>query len=196
MKNTTPLVCIVLLVSGCSLFMSEERLEARRAAQAEKEAIEQAIDSAIVFSVAGVSPKWDELSRKIIPRRINKKARFNIVDNDPKKHPKYRLTVHYVNTAKDVTGSDSKGGAVGGGYGGVVGVSGRSRTKIKTMTTIEAVAVLTGVDDKQLWSWSGFSEDEKDADAVEKIGDKIADELSKAGYLDGRKFVSGPLGLK
>jgi len=58
------------------------------------------------------------------------------------------------------------------------------------------VVVLTGVDDKQLWSWSGFSEEEKDADAVEKIGDKIANELSKAGYLDGKKFVSGALGPK
>ena len=193
MKNTISLVCIALLVSGCSLFMSEETLEARRAAQAEKEAIEKAIDSAIVFSVADMSPKWNELSRKIIPRCINKKARFNIVDNDPKKHTKYRLTVRYVNAAKDVTGSDSKGRAVGSG---VFGVRERSRTKIKTMTTIEAVAVLTGVDDKQLWSWSGFSEGEKDADAVEKIGDKIAGELSKAGYLDGKKFVSGPLGLK
>lgn len=112
-----------------------------------------------------MSPKWNELSRKIIPRRINKKARFNIVDNDPKKHTKYRLTIRYVNAAKDVTGSDSRGSAVGGGFG-VVGVSGRSRTKIKTTTTIEAVVVLTGVDDKQLWSWSGFSEEEKDADAV------------------------------
>jgi len=165
MKNMMPLVCIALLASGCSLFLSEERLEARRAAQAEREAIEKAIDSAIVFSVADMSPKWNELSRKIIPRRINKKARFNIVDNDPKKHTKYRLTIRYVNAAKDVTGSDSRGSAVGGGFG-VVGVSGRSRTKIKTTTTIEAVVVLTGVDDKQLWSWSGFSEEEKDADAV------------------------------
>lgn len=195
MKNMMPLVCIALLASGCSLFLSEERLEARRAAQAEREAIEKAIDSAIVFSVADMSPKWNELSRKIIPRRINKKARFNIVDNDPKKHTKYRLTIRYVNAAKDVTGSDSRGSAVGGGFG-VVGVSGRSRTKIKTTTTIEAVVVLTGVDDKQLWSWSGFSEEEKDADAVEKIGDKIANELSKAGYLDGKKFVSGALGPK
>lgn len=176
--------------------MTEEQREAKRAAQAEKEALAKAIDSSIVFHGVDMTPKWEELSRTLIPRQINRKAEATIVDNNPKKHRKYKLTVRFLNTTKDITGSDSRGGGVAGASGNIALASGRSRTKIKTITTIEAIATLAGSEGKTLWKWSGYSEDEDDDDAVEKIGDKMADELSEAGYLDAKRYISTNAGLK
>jgi len=85
------------------------------------------IKPVIQFVPEKMSPKWNELTREIVPERINRKARAQLVGYENVTNPMYRLVLHFVSTNREVTGSSSGGGGLVGplGVGGIgVGVGG------------------------------------------------------------------------
>ena len=160
------------------------------------------VEDGILFVTDGLSPKWEELTHKLIPvqinkmakaqNRISKNARTELIVSESGAKPKYRLVLKFFSQDKEVTGSKSSGSAGGGAYGGAVIVGGSSKTKIKSQYTIEAEANLIDQSGKNVWRWAGYSEDENADDAVKQLGEKIAIDLGKRGFLDLSRYTISP----
>lgn len=142
------------------------------------------IEPAILFVAEGLSPKWNELTREIIPKRVNRVANANLVSYQSITAPKYKLVLRFVNADKEITGTTSRGiGVVGPLGSGLLGVGG-SKSKVKTLTTLEAEASLIDQKGQSVWKWVGYGEDKDADDAVEQLGDKMGADLAKRGFLD------------
>ncbi len=150
------------------------------------------IKPVIQFVPEKMSPKWNELTREIVPERINRKARAQLVGYENVANPLYRLVLHFVSTNREVTGSSSGGGGLVGplGVGGIgVGVGG-SESKINSTYTLEAEAILFDMSNRVVCRWSGYGEDKNAGSAIKKISDKIGEELSKCGFLNPSQYLN------
>lgn len=127
----------------------------------------------IQLVIENASPRWDELTRTYMPRRINKRVNANVVSHQPVPSPVYTLTLSFYGSDREVTGSKSSGIAAGGG----IIVGGSLKSKVLSKTTIEATSTLTDRSGKIIWSWVGFAEHKTAGHAVEALADKIAKEL-------------------
>ena len=152
------------------------------------------IKPVIQFVPEKMSPKWNELTREIVPERINRKARAQLVGYENVTNPMYRLVLFFVSTDREVMGASSRsrgGGLVGPlGAGGIgVGVGG-SESKINSMYTLEAEAILFDMNNRAVCKWSGYGEDKDAGSAIKKISDKIGEELSKCGVLNPSQYLN------
>lgn len=152
---------------------------------------EPTIEPVILFSAEGLSPKWDELTREIIPKRINRRAKTKLVAYEDIAAPKYKLVLRFVNREKEIVGSKGTGAAMAGPVTPsgpqMLGVAG-SKSKIKTKTTVEAEASMRDPKGQIVWKWVGYGEDEDENNAVEQLGDKMGADLAKRGFLDLSRY--------